>query len=328
MTVTVIIVNFNGQALVGQCLDALRRQTFADFSVIVVDNASKDGSVDYIRRHYPEVRLIRLQENLGFSRANNIAMAGVQSEFIALLNNDAVAHPRWLEHLVGALRANEAAGFTASKMVYQSAPGTIDRAGDGYTWAGAGLLRGRGDASGRWDREEWIFGACAGAALYRTRMLMDVGFFDDRFFLLYEDVDLSFRAQLKGYRCLYVPQAVVYHATTQTIGYDSPSAVYYGHRNLEWTYFKNMPGCLLCLTILPHLAYTLIAFAYFLFNGRAGVYLKSKKDAIAGMRRIYRQRKTIQRTRNVPVKYLLGIFDRELFLPRLTRRFKATADKQ
>jgi GT2 family glycosyltransferase len=133
------------------------------------------------------------------------------------------------ESLIGALESCPEAGFAASKMLYYDNPEIIDRAGDSYTRAGAG---------------EWIFGACAGAALYRTRMLRDTGIFDEDFFLLYEDVDLSFKAQLKGYKCLYVPEAIVHHKASSSIIYDSPTSVYYGHRNLEWVYIKNMPaGC-------------------------------------------------------------------------------------
>ena len=139
---------------------------------------------------------------------------------MAGLNNDAVPDTMWLKHLVEALDSYPEAGFAASKMFFYDDPETIDRAGDAYSRAGTGLLRGQGESASNYNKQEWIFGACAGAALYRTVMLNDIGLFDEDFFLLYEDVDLSFRAQLKGYRCLLVPDAVVYHKASSSIVYD------------------------------------------------------------------------------------------------------------
>ncbi len=164
--VTVIVVNWNGKACLMQCLDALRQQSFQDLVTIVVDNGSVDGSMEAVKRQFPEVSRIALTENLGFSAANNIAIRSVQTDYVALLNNDAIAHSLWLETLIDALRRNPEAGFAASKMLYQNMPHIIDRAGDGYTTAGAGSLRGRGQPADTFCREEWIFGACAGAALY------------------------------------------------------------------------------------------------------------------------------------------------------------------
>jgi len=318
--VNVVIVNWNGKAFLSKCLDGLSRQLYRPLCVTVVDNGSEDGSVDFIVRNFPEVKIIELSGNLGFSRANNIALENADAGYIALLNNDAVPHPSWLGELVGALESHPEAGFAASKMVFYDNPGIIDRAGDVYTRAGTGLLRGRGKPSDSYDRHEFVFGACAGAALYRTEMLRDIGFFDEDFFILYEDVDLSFRAQLKGYKCIYVPNAVVYHVGSGSIGDDTPTSVYYSHRNLEWVYIKNMPASLIKRTIVPHLIYDLAAFLFFIVRGRGGNFLRAKWDALKGIRVALQKRKEIQINKRVDDDYVWSLLEKEHFLPRLTRR--------
>jgi GT2 family glycosyltransferase len=299
-------------------------QDFEPFETVVVDNGSSDGSPDWVAAHFPDIKLIRLAKNTGFCRANNIALSDVETEFVALLNNDAVAHPLWLQNLVGALRAERRAGFAASRMLLRGSPDTIDRAGDAYTWAGAGVLRGRGLPSAAFTRREWVFGASAGAALYRTQMLEEIGLFDESYFLLYEDLDLSFRAQLRGYRCLYVADAVVYHNATQSIGADSDVSVYFGHRNLEWTFFKNMPARLLCMALVPHLLYDVAAGLYFLSIGRGRSYLRAKRDAVKELPGVLAKRTAIQRGKTVGDGYLMGLLEGERLLARYLRRRKPT----
>ena len=320
--VTVIVVNWNGKACLMQCLDALRQQSFQDLVTIVVDNGSVDGSVEAVQHQFPEVTRIALTENLGFSAANNIAIRSVQSDYVALLNNDAIAHPLWLETLIDALRKYPEAGFAASKMLYQDMPHIIDRAGDGYTTAGAGSLRGRGQPADTFCRAEWIFGACAGAALYRMSMFDDIGLFDEDFFLLYEDVDLSFRAQLRGYKCCYVPDALVYHQASRTIGYDSLTSVYYGHRNLEWVYFQNMPDSLLARTAMRHLMYTIAAFGYFAAKGLSMAYIRAKWDSFKSWKTVLDKRKKNLVQRRVNDAYIWNLLDAERSFSRLSHRLK------
>ena len=212
--ISVIIINWNGKKFIQECLNGLKEQTFKDFSIIVVDNASKDGSLQLIKRNYPEVKTVALSENLGFAVANNIAIESVKTEYVALLYPDAVPHPGWLEN-------HPQAAFAASKVLFYDNLAVIDRAGDVYTRAGAGLLRDRALSGNKYESQGWIFWACAGTELYRTNMLLDIGFFDEDFFLLWEDVDLSFRTQFRGYRCLYVPEAIVYHKASRSIIYSS-----------------------------------------------------------------------------------------------------------
>jgi GT2 family glycosyltransferase len=318
--VSVIIVNWNGEKYLPNCLEALRKQVVKPDFIHVVDNGSSDCSVEILQSRYPEVQMIQLDENLGFAIGNNIALKTVSTEFVALLNNDAIPHPLWLTELLKALEEHPEAGFAASKMLYYNKPGAIDRAGDVYTRAGTGLLRGRGKPSEAYNKQEYVFGACAGAALYRTEMLKDIGWFDEDFFILYEDVDLSFRAQLRGYKCVYVPEAVVYHVGSSSIGDDTPTSVYYSHRNLEWVYIKNMPVSLIKRTIVPHLIYDLAAFLFFTAKRRGGDFLKAKWDAFKGIRLALEKREKIQKSKEVSDSYIWSLLEKERFLPRLTRR--------
>ncbi|MCL2669921.1 MAG: glycosyltransferase family 2 protein [Syntrophaceae bacterium] len=325
--VRVIVVNWNGKDFLGECLASLRRQVFRSFSVTLVDNGSSDGSTAWVAEHFPEVRLVTLQENRGFAGGNNDALRELDTPYVALLNNDAVADPGWLQSLVDALERAPEAGFAASRMLAQDRPGVIDRCGDGYTWAGMALLRGRGEVATDYDRREWVFGACAGAALYRTGMLREVGTFDEDFFLLYEDVDLSFRCQLRGYRCLYVPEAIVHHRGSGSLVYDSPLSVYYGHRNLEWVYVQNMPVGLIVRTIFPHLLYTVGALVYFTLHGRGGDYLRAKRDALRGWKQALDKRRLVQSRRLVDNAYVWGLLERPSFLSRLKGRKRGFQDK-
>lgn len=318
--VTVVIVNWNGKNLLRDCLESLEAQTYRDFSVVVVDNGSTDGSVDWVKQRFPDVHVIALDKNYGFCLANNIALKEIESEYAALLNNDAMAHHDWLAHLVAAMEGNPAAGFATSKILYHDRPDIIDRAGDGYTRAGVAALRGRGENARLYDRTEWIFGSCGGASIYRTAMLKKIGYFDPDFFLIHEDVDLSFRAQLRGYRCLYVHDAVVLHRASSSIGYDSPVSVYYGHRNLEWVYLKNMPSGLIKKTLIFHLIYVVVALGFFLIRGQIRPFLGAKRDALKGWRRMIRRRRSIQDEKVVSDRYLWELFEKELFLPRLLHR--------
>ena len=318
----VIIVNWNGRSYIDWCLTSLEKQTFKDFSILLVDNNSGDGSVEYIKARYPKIKTIALKENTGFAKANNIAICATDSQYIATLNNDAVAHPMWAEKLVKALDDNSQAGFAASKMLFFDEPNTIDRSGDAYTIAGAGKFIGRGNSACYYDKACNVFGACAGAAIYRREVMENLGCFDEDFFLLYEDVDLSFRAQLQGYQCCYVPDAIIYHMSSRSIGKDTPISIYFGHRNLEWVYLKNMPIILVLATLVPHVIYVLFSFIFFASSGKGGIFLKAKWAALKGVPEILIKRRIIQSRKVVTSRYIWDLLDKELFIDRFALRFK------
>jgi len=320
--VSVIVLNYNGKRFIKLCLDNLIRQTYRDIAVSVVDNGSSDGSVEFIKNHYPHLRLICFKTNLGFSTANNRIIRSGSEEYIALLNADAVPDLNWIQKLIEAMDALPNAGFAASKMLYFDKPFIIDRVGDGYMRAGAGLLRGRGQHASDYCKKKWVFGACGGGAIYRRSMLNHIGLFDEDFFLLYEDVDLSFRAQLLGYKCIYVPEAMIFHMASESIGYDSPVSVYYSHRNLEWTYFQNMPKKLMLRSIHRHLFYILMAFIYFSARGLIKAFFKAKIDALRGFKSSMDKRKEVQRKKIVSDRYIWAILETEHYVNRLNRRLK------
>jgi GT2 family glycosyltransferase len=324
-SVSVVIVNWNGRQLIVDCLQGLQEQSVADFRIIVVDNGSSDGSPQFLADTFPDIELITLDRNTGFAIANNTAFGALDTEYVALLNNDARPHRDWLGNLIRTLELHPEAGFAASKMLFHDNRQIVDRAGDVYTRAGTAWLRGRGQPAGSYCQTEYIFGACAGAALYRSAMLKEIGFFDDDFFLLYEDVDLSFRAQLQGYPCLFVPEAIVYHKASSTVGDDSLTSVYYSHRNLEWVYIKNMPAPLIPKTILQHLVYDIAALIYFSTMGQLVVFLKAKWHALKGLRKMLAKRRRIQRCKRVTDQYIWGLLESEMLLPRLARRLKRSA---
>lgn len=317
--ISVIIVNWNGKELLETCLKALRKQSFKDFETIIVDNGSVDGSVQLVREQFPEVCLIPLDKNLGFCAANNRGIKQARGRYIAFLNNDAIADPHWLEELVKALEARDDIGFCASKVVLYGQPHLADTCGDTYCWDGFGGKRGHLEEASLYNEPAEVFGACAAAAIYRRELLEDLRGFDEDFFLAHEDTDLSFRAQLRGYRCLYVPTAVVYHRLSATIGADSPTYIYYGHRNAEFVYFKNMPGPLLWRSLPAHLLLDIALFLFYLRRGQAGPYVRAKIDALKGLPRILRKRREIQRNRKVSIAYIANLLD-ESWLKKALRR--------
>ncbi len=208
--VDVIIPSHNGALLLESCLAALARQTLSPARVIVVDNGSSDGSQAVVERAGAE--WLPLGRNAGFPAAVNAGIRACSSPYIALLNNDAIAEPEWLAELAGALERDPAISFAASRMIFTRERG-INAAGDSFDVRGrGGYNRGIFEPDGpRFDEPRLVFGACAGAALYRRELLDDVGLFDEEFFLSWEDIDFDLRATLAGHRCLYVPGAIVHH---------------------------------------------------------------------------------------------------------------------
>ena len=210
----VIIVNWNGKRFLDDCLSALGEQTYPNLEVILVDNGSTDGSVDFVHDHFPRVHIMSLNENVGFAKANNSAMIKALNDgaqHIALLNNDTKVDEKWLEHLVAVMESEKDIGICASKMMRMDNPRILDSAGHMFKW-GRIFERGHGEVDARqYDDRLDIIGACAGACLYRKEMLEDIGLFDERFGSYYEDAELSWRAHNRGWRARFVPESIVLH---------------------------------------------------------------------------------------------------------------------
>lgn len=251
LTASVIIPNWNGVKLLGQCLDALRQQTFKDFEVIVVENGSTDGSVEFIRQQYPEVILLEQETNLGFAGGVNVGLRYSEAKYKVLLNNDTAVDSGWLKALVDTAGRHNTAFAVVSKILEASKEKQpkqykIDSTGDQYSTWGMAFPRGRGEVdAGQFDAGEQVFAACGGSVLYRSNLLAKVGLFDEDFFAYYEDVDISFRARLLGYSVLYEPKSVVYHAIGATSGGGlKPFTRFHSVKNAHYLYLKNMPGWL------------------------------------------------------------------------------------
>lgn len=318
-TVAVIVVNFNGGKLLGRCLDSLDAQTLRPQRMILVDNASTDNSLAGLPERHSALEIVRLEANLGFAAANNLAVRLARdTAWVALLNSDAFPDPRWLESLLAAaVRHPEAACF-GSRILQAGDPSRFDGVGELYHVSGS-HWRAATDkpAAGQFLASQEMFWACAAAALYRRDAFLKAGGFDESYFCYVEDVDLAFRLQLAGYSCRYVPEAVVEHVGSASAGRYSDFQVYHGQRNLVWTWFKNMPGPLLWWYLPQHLAWNLAACARYVVRRQGRVIWKSKIDALRGLPTIWRKRRQIQSRRQVSVWSLRRKMARGWFRPYL-----------
>lgn len=306
-TASIIIPHWNGIEHLAGCLGALRRQSYTDLEVILVDNSSDDGSQAFVRGRFPEVRLIELGENQGFTGACNAGYAAAGGRYILLLNNDTEADTDWVANIVDAFERHPEVGAVASKIRLFDPPDHLHSAGDFYRLDGIPGNRGVWQLdSGQYDREEPVFSACGGAAGYRRTMLEEIGFLDADFFFSCEDVDLSWRAQLAGWEVLYVPTALVYHKLKAS---DSgATASYFDGRNFIFVICKNYPGSILRRTwpLVLRAQLKLFLQALRAWRGRAArARLRGQFAGMWGLPRMMRKRRQIQRTRRVTDEQLL-----------------------
>lgn len=240
---SVIIPHWNGIRFLPECLDALKGQTYPAIEVILVDNASSDGSQAFVKEKYPWVRLIELTTNTGFTGACNAGMRAAAGEIVCLLNNDTEVKSDWAAAVMDAFDRHPEIGSVASKMMLFDRRDHIHTTGDTFSLDGRAGNRGVWEKdTGQYDREDYVFSACGGSSAYRREMLDNIGLLDDDFFFLMEDVDLGWRAQLAGWRCLYTPKAVVYHHLSASGG--GVTASYYAGRNTILLLAKVIPGAL------------------------------------------------------------------------------------
>jgi len=331
-TVSVVIVNWNGAHHLDECLASLRAQTWRDeMEVIIIDNGSTDGSLELLERYATWVRVIPNAANAGFAAGCNQGIRASRSEFIALLNNDTVVEPTWLEELVKAMRRADDLGCCTSKILSYYARDVFDNAG--HVVCGDGLTRGRGRLEpdhGQFERLEEVFCPSGCAALLRRQMVDDIGLFDEAFFAYCEDADLGFRARLRGWRCVYVPTAVVYHKFSGSGAAFSAFKALHVERNRLWLAVKNLPWPLLLLSPV----FTLLRYGwqtYGAFTGRgasgrfvaqgsrgelASLLLRAYLQALAGLPRVLRQRRAIQARRKASTLEVWGWLQRYGISPR------------
>jgi GT2 family glycosyltransferase len=305
-----VIVTWNGLQYLEACLGAAASQEGINTETILVDNKSTDGTLAYVRERFPWVRVVALPENRGFAGGNNAGVREARGHYVALLNNDAVPQPGWLKALLSGV--NEEAGFAlvTSRIVYMHDPELIDSAGDGMLLAGGAFKRHHGARVEAASESGEVFGVCGAACLLPRRVFEELGGFDEDFFVSHEDVDLSYRARLLGYRCRYVADAVVRHHGSVTIGRVSDFAIFHGQRNLEWLYVKNTPMPLLLTTLPSHMIYMAAAGVHFARAGVMGPFIRGKLAAVAGMPQALRKRWRVQRTRRVNASALRPLLER------------------
>lgn len=310
----VIIPSWNEKDALRQCLKTLAAQSQAH-TVVVVDNGSRDGSAGMVATEFPDAVLIRNKKNLGFTGGVNPGLTWALDndfDYAGLLNNDAIADKKWLGHLVGFLDAQPKAGIVTSK-ICDADKTHLDSTGDIYTVWGLPYPRGRGEGfSDKYDNEVWVFGASGGASLYRVDMLRQIGLFDQKFFAYYEDIDISFRAQLAGWKVGYEPRALVFHAIGATSGKIKGFTTYHTIKNLPMVLWKDVPGPLLS-KILPRLL-----LAHTLFIGRAlsrgqiWPVMKGVVMATVYFPGLLRERHRIQAGRRVSIEYINSLLTHDL----------------
>jgi GT2 family glycosyltransferase len=299
--ISVVIPNWNGRGWLPACLEALDRQRLAANEVIVVDNGSHDGSREYLAREWPQVKVIALDHNTGFAYAANRGVEAASSELVALINTDVVLHDDWLARMARAIVEGYATASVACKMLSASEPDRIYDTGDVLRRDGACEQRGRFlRDDGRWDAAGEVFGACAGAALYRRDAVLAVGGFDERFFAYLEDVDLALRLRVAGWRCRYEP-VVALHAGEGSSHQLAGGHVFYVARNTLLLVAKAFP-----LRWLPLVLYRQLgAASHAARDRRLGDHVRGLADALPLLYLVARERRSLRAAARVPIEQVV-----------------------
>jgi GT2 family glycosyltransferase len=322
--VSILIIAWNSERYLSVCLDTLLAQTHKDFEIVIIDNGSIDQEyLDELEENYFDLKLTikKINKNLGFAVANNIGARLARGKYLVLLNADAFPEPDWLEQLVRVAEEKPEFTFFASRQIQANSPDLLDGTGDEYHITGLAWRQNYNHPSNKYGTESGeVFSACAAAALYLRDDFIKVGGFDEDYFSYHEDVDLSFRLRLAGGRCLYVPQAVVYHVGSASTSKGSDFAFYHGHRNLVWTYFKDMPSPLFWFYLPLHMLMNIYLSAVFLLREKRVVILKSKIDAFRALPVMLRKRKHVQQMRTVGSREIYRVLTKELLAPHWASR--------
>jgi len=310
--VSIIVPNYNGALYLRPCFEALKKQTYSNLEVILVDDGSTDESLALTQRDYPWVKVIALDYNGGFIKAVNQGISQAEGEIIISLNNDTEADPHWVEALVTALERFPRAGIAASKIRLFDQPDRLHSAGDSFGRDGIPINRGVWQEDvGQFDHDRLIFGGCGGAVAYTRTMLDDIGLFDEDLFMYCEDVDLNWRAQLAGYRCIFVPEAIIYHHLSATGG--GKLASYYTGRNTILVLAKSVPGIVWRKHFFEIIQAQLkIAFeALRAWRGEAArARLRGQLAGLLGIPRWLNKRRQVQITRDVSEAYLESLLQK------------------
>jgi GT2 family glycosyltransferase len=323
---SVIIPNWNGKHFLAECIDSLREQTFRDFETILVDNGSTDGSAEFADKRYGDfIRIIRNEKNIGFTGGNNVGIRAARGEYVVLLNNDTWAEPTWLEELNQVTRMDPPIGMWASRVRSYYKRDQIEAVGELVYWDGLSRSRGQFEQErGQYERIEEIFFPPGCGGMYRKAVFEEIGLFDEDFFAYADDAEIGIRARLAGWKCLYVPAAIVYHKNSGTAGQYSPLKAFYVERNRFWITIKYFPLPLLLLS--P--SFTVYRFGFQAYGalthqGAAGkftrmysapklmmILFKAYASGLFGLPRMWRKRRQLKALRKVSYGEIFRWFKR------------------
>lgn len=297
--ITIIIVNYNAGDRLRMCVEHLEAQTFRNFEIIIVDNASTDQSMASAVSDSLSLQKIDAGSNIGFAAANNLGAVCAHGEWLAFLNPDAYPEKDWLAQLLSAAKRYPLVDAFGSTQLNASEPSIIDGAGDAYHAFGVPYRGHFGWPVESLPPEGVCFAPCAAAAMYRRATFNRLDGFDESFFCYGEDVDLGFRLRLAGGSCIQVREARVRHEGSGITGRQSDFTIYHGHRNRIWTFYKNMPAPLLIM-LAPFNALTnLYLFARAVPAAFAPAYWRALRDGYLGLGAVMKKRRAVQRTRAV-----------------------------
>lgn len=310
---SIIIPNYNGAKYLPTCFEALKRQTYPNLEVILVDDGSSDESISLTQQNYPWVKIIQSKQNRGLAGAINQGVQHAGGEIIISLNNDTEVEARWAEALANALEAYPQAGMAASKMRLFDQRHLLHNAGDAFGMDGLPVNRGVWQEDmGQFDQDTFIFGGCGGAVAYRRAMLDDIGLFDEDLFMYCEDVDLNWRAQLAGYRCVFVPNAIIYHHLSATGG--GALASYYTGRNTILVLVKSVPD-IVWRKHFPKIIKAQLKIAFEALRAWRGQAARARlRGQLVGLFSIphwLKKRRQVQATRRVSAAYLESILQKD-----------------
>ena len=280
--VSVIIPNYNGMAYLEGVLSSLEQQAFQNFETILVDNGSSDGSVAFVMGNFPWVHIVELPDNFGFSRAVNEGIYASRTPYVLLLNNDTEVDKNFVGEMLAAIKRHKKAFSCSARMICYHDRNKLDDAGNYYCALGWSFARGKGKDIHTYEKEEQIFAACGGAAIYRKKILEKIGYFDEEHFAYLEDTDIGYRARIYGYENWYAPEALVYHVGSGTSGSRyNHFKTRYSSRNNVYLIYKNMP----LLQIILNLPFLIVGFGtkllFFTVKGMGKEYLAGIKNGFS-----------------------------------------------
>lgn len=314
---SIIILCWKSNQFIFACLESLINQTDQDFEILLVDNGSPDPieNLDLTKYSELQIRLFKLKTNVGFAAGNNHAAEFARGKFLILLNADAFPDPDWIKNVRGGIKKYSNC-FFASHLIMANHPERHDGKGDAYHFSGLVWRKSYNTLiSKEFETEHEVFSACGAAAIYPREAFEKVKGFDPDYFSYLEDVDLGFRLRLIGYKCIFLPHAVVKHVGSGSTGAKSDFSAYYGHRNLVWTFIKDMPGIFLWLLLPFHISVNLAQILVYVLRGQGKITVQAKLDAIKDLPKVIEKRRHVQQTRTVPPLNIIRKMDRNPLSP-------------